>query len=174
MGLWKVSTGTKFKMMPKILVWATDIWQYYLLKRRRLGRSRFETNEDSILDLFYLKCLLAIQVEMPRWQVGKWIWSQEGSLGWRCRWVTSACWYYLYYGTRWDRPGIEEKAVRKTVPWGIPMFLKEWKGNQQVSQSLEKRVVQTRISQLAQITKKQTENWPQDLTRCRSGWLYKN
>lgn len=40
-------------------------------KREILGRSMFEGNEDSVLDLFHLRCLLGIQVDVPRWQLDK-------------------------------------------------------------------------------------------------------
>lgn len=40
-------------------------------KRDKLGRSMFEANEDSVLDLFPLRYLLGIQEDMPSWQLDK-------------------------------------------------------------------------------------------------------
>ena len=41
------------------------------VKREVLGRSMFEGNEDSVLDLFPLRCSLSIQVDVPGWQLDK-------------------------------------------------------------------------------------------------------
>lgn len=120
-GLWKVSAGKKSKMVPKILARVTDIWGWHLLKRGRLGRSRFEAGEDSVLDLWHLRCLLGIQVEMPGWQLNKWVWRREGSLGWGCRpgWPQRAV---HSPGAGWDHRGTEEKAVRTRAPRGLLTF----------------------------------------------------
>lgn len=40
-------------------------------KREILGRRMFEANEDSVLDLFLLRCLLGIQMDMPSWPLDK-------------------------------------------------------------------------------------------------------
>ena len=83
-GLWKASMATKSKMVPKILSWIIDTQGWYLLKGIRLRTSRFKENEDSVLNLWRLRCSLGIQVEMPGWQLDEWVWSLEGSVGYRC------------------------------------------------------------------------------------------
>ena len=143
-GLWKASSATKSKMVPKILAWITDTQGWYLLKGLRLRTSRFKADEDSGLNLWRLRCSLGIQVEMPGWQLDEWVWSHEGSVG--CRGRAGWPWHSSIAhspGTGWD--GQDKNCLE---PSDVPgsrsgqdsnSFWKQRKGNQ-AAKSLEQRV----------------------------------